>query len=87
MLNPSLIILRIQILESNSVYLDEVAHNEPPHQDIRCLQIQIFSSLVVKDLKDKSLKRLQASSTLDQLSLVKMQNQRFSQGLYKPLQL
>ena len=30
--------------------LDEVAHNEPPHQDLRCLQIQLFSSLVVKEL-------------------------------------
>ena len=28
--------------------LDEVAHNEPPHQDLRCLQIQLFSSLVLK---------------------------------------
>ena len=25
---------------ANSVYLDEVAHYEPPHQDLRCLQIQ-----------------------------------------------
>ena len=24
------------------------AHDEPPHQDLRCLQIQLFSSLVVK---------------------------------------
>ena len=31
--------------------LDEVAHYEPPHQDLRCLQIQPFSSLVVKELK------------------------------------
>ena len=28
--------------------LDEVAHHEPPHQDLCCLQIQLFSSLVVK---------------------------------------
>ena len=28
----------------------EVAHHEPPHQDLRCLQIQLFSSLVVKEL-------------------------------------
>ena len=33
------------------VDLDEVAHHEPPHQDLRCLQIQLFSSLVVKKLK------------------------------------
>ena len=32
--------------------LDEVAHDEPPHQDLRCLQIQLFSSLVVKELTD-----------------------------------
>ena len=31
---------------ANSVDLDEVAHHEPPHQDLRCLQIQLFSSLV-----------------------------------------
>ena len=30
---------------ANSVDLDEVAHDEPPHQDLRCLQIQHFSSL------------------------------------------
>ena len=24
---------------ANSVALDEVAHYEPPHQDLRCLQI------------------------------------------------
>ena len=36
---------------ANSVDLDEVAHYEPPHQDLRCLQIQLFSSLVLKELK------------------------------------
>ena len=30
--------------------LDEVAHYEPPLQDLRCLQIQLFSSLVVKEI-------------------------------------
>ena len=48
--------LRIQRLEANGVDLDEVAHSvdldeaahyEPPHQDLHCLQIQLFSSLVV----------------------------------------
>ena len=29
---------------------DEVAHHEPPHQDLHCLQIQLFSSLVLKML-------------------------------------
>ena len=29
-----------------------MAHNEPPHQDLRCLQIHLFASLVVKDLKN-----------------------------------
>ena len=28
-----------------------MAHYEPPHQDLHCLQIQVFSSLVVKDYK------------------------------------
>ena len=27
---------------------DEVAHYEPPHQNLRCLQNQLFSSLVLK---------------------------------------
>ena len=36
---------------ANSVELDEVAHYEPPHQDLRCLQIQLFSSLILKELK------------------------------------
>ena len=35
------------IENSNSVDLDEVAHYEPPHQDLHCLQIQLFLSLVV----------------------------------------
>ena len=30
--------------------LDEVAHYEPPHQDLHCLQLQLFSSLVGKEL-------------------------------------
>ena len=32
---------------ANSVDLDEVAQFEPPHQHLRCLQVQLFSS--VKD--------------------------------------
>ena len=43
--------LRIQRLEGNSVDLDELAHHEPPHQDLRCLQIQLFSSLVGIEFK------------------------------------
>ena len=35
---------------ANSVDLDEVAHYEPPHEDLRCLQIQLFSSVVLKEL-------------------------------------
>ena len=35
---------------ANSVDLDEVAHNEPPHQDLRYLQIQLVVSLLVKEL-------------------------------------
>ena len=30
--------------------LDEMAHYEPPHQDLRCLLNQQFSSLVLKEL-------------------------------------
>ena len=50
MLSPSYIIQRIQTLEGKSVDLDGVAHYEPPHQELSCLQIQLFSSLVVKEL-------------------------------------
>ena len=52
MLIPNYTILRIQRLEGKqcSVDLDEVAHYEPPHQDLHCLQIQLFSSLVLKEL-------------------------------------
>ena len=28
-----------------------MAHLEPPHQDLRCLQIQLFSSLVFRELR------------------------------------
>ena len=33
-----------------------MAHSEPPHQDPCCLQIQLFSSLVVKELIARSMK-------------------------------
>ena len=33
-----------------SVDLDEFTHYEPPHQDLRCLQIQLYASLVLKEL-------------------------------------
>ena len=32
-----------------------MAHYEPPHQDLRCLQIQLFLSLVVKELREARL--------------------------------
>ena len=35
---------------ANCVDLVEVAHNEPPHLDLHCLQILLFSSLVLKEL-------------------------------------
>ena len=47
MLSPSYIILRIQRLEGKHVDLDEMANFEPPHKDLRCLRIQLFSSLVL----------------------------------------
>ena len=36
------------------VDLDEVAHNEPPHQDLCCLQFQLFSLLILKELTAKA---------------------------------
>ena len=55
MLRPSYIILRIQRLEGKQCSLDEVAHSEPPHQDLRCLQIQLFSSVVLKELSNRRI--------------------------------
>ena len=49
MFNPYSIILKIKDWRANSVDLDEVAHDEPPHQDLRCLQIPLFSSVVLKE--------------------------------------
>ena len=51
MSSSSNMMLRIQRLEANSVGLDEVSHYEPPHQDLCCLQSQLFSSLVLRELK------------------------------------
>ena len=42
--------------------LDEVAQYEPPHQDLHCLQIQLFLSLVFKEL-NCSHSRLQNAYT------------------------
>ena len=53
MFSPCCIILRITDLRANSVDPDEVAHNEPPHLDLHCLQIQIFSFLEFKAFKFK----------------------------------
>ena len=35
-----------------------MAHHEPPHQDLRCLQIQLFESLVVKELSGSKNKTI-----------------------------
>ena len=45
---------KLKDLRANSVGLDEVAHYEPPLQDLRCLQIQLISSLVFKELRVKT---------------------------------
>ena len=52
-LSPSYIIEDSKNRRQNSIDLDEVAHYEPPHQDLCCLQIQLFSSLVLKELKQR----------------------------------
>ena len=48
MLSPSYSILKFKDQRG----LAEVAHYEPPHQDLRCLQIQLFSFLVLKELNN-----------------------------------
>ena len=52
------------IENSNSVDLDEVAYFEPPHQDLRCLQIQLFLSLVLKELTAQQALVLPKASSL-----------------------
>ena len=48
--NGKFIILGVPILiRVICVDLDEVAHNELPRQYSRCLHIQLFSSLVLKE--------------------------------------
>ena len=46
MFSPSYFILKIQRQEGKQCNLDEVAH-----QDLRCLQIQLISSLTLKELR------------------------------------
>ena len=48
---------RKKSLVTSGIDLDEVAHNEPPHQDLYCLQIQPFSSLVLREIKGGILLR------------------------------
>ena len=47
MFSPSYIILRFQRLEGLGL--------KPPHQDLCCLQIQLFLSLMLKELPDQTL--------------------------------
>ena len=34
-----------------------MAHYEPPHQELRCFQIQLFLSLVLKELTEEEIHR------------------------------
>ena len=40
-------VIELKDYRANSVDLDEVAQDEPPHQELHWLQNQLFSSLVV----------------------------------------
>ena len=55
MLSPSYIILRIQRLESKQCRCRWGGSLWAPHQDLRCLQIQLFLSLVLKELMKNSI--------------------------------
>ena len=48
---PAISYLELKNYRANSVDLDEMAHFEPPHQELRCLRIQLFLSLVLKELR------------------------------------
>ena len=45
MFRLSYIILELSEFRAKSVVPDEVAHYEPPHLDLPCLEIQVFSFL------------------------------------------
>ena len=73
-LSPSYIILKIQRLDNKHVDLDDVAHHEPHHQNLCCLQIQLFSSLILRELKDP-LDYVQQLGSLS-LSVIMTANQK-----------
>ena len=50
MFSPSYIILEIKRVEGKQWRSRWGSHYEPPHEDLCCLQIQLFSSLVLKKL-------------------------------------
>ena len=47
--SPKIDLYRIEFKDyrANSVHLDEVAHYEPPHQDLRYLQSHLFSPMTL----------------------------------------
>ena len=53
MLVQAISYLELKDERTNRVDLDEVAHYEQPHQDLPCLQIHLFSYLVIKQLNSR----------------------------------
>ena len=51
--SPLLIIQRVK--GANNVDPDEVAHHEPPHLDLNCLQIKLFFFCAFRVKRDKSI--------------------------------
>ena len=49
---------------ANSLDLDEVAHYELPHQNLRCLQIQLFSCLVLTELIERNFRQRNTKSAV-----------------------
>ena len=45
------VILKIQEKKAKSIDPDEAVHYEPPHQELHCLQVQLFVSVADKVLK------------------------------------
>ena len=45
---------------SNSIDPDEMAHYEPSHLDLRCLQKPILSPVAVKELKSINMEKNQS---------------------------
>ena len=64
--------------------VDEVAHYEPLHQDLRCLQIQLFSSLEFKELMRMGITHVRTNLHMRRLVNLQCQFAIYKGGLATP---